>query len=613
MHNDRMTTPMIRPLLVLIFAFTGVAPRMAHADALAWWRFDDQPAGQKLDAELGGVVAPYTTARDFTGHDNPLRTFNTRTALYPPDTSGTFVADPTIPPVDAEKRNTIAARFVGDEDFYTAKIGKESSPIESAKLDQFTIEGLFKLDALSGAIGNKYQAIIAKDGRPVKGLPFQPFAVSVAGGGDRYMPADCIGARMIDSAGNYRVAASKLPLQAGRWYAFAVTCDGKTLKLYLNRMDGKGYRLEGESQTTGGLIESTGQWTIARGQFADQPTDWLYGSADELRINNQVLPQSKWLTDKTLTAIPATQPQVVAELPQLCVKHLADPAAIFYKGVYYLYGTQYTGGFGVYSSSDLKHWKKGPTLIKAARNVWGDRAFWAPGMIERDGNFYMYYSSSGILPDSGGRRSVRISVATSNSPTGPFKEVAPHIPLLGRAVIDPAPFIDDDGKAYLYFVADIPENNGVGQIYVVRLADDMITPVGEPMPCIQPSQVWEGPKWNEGPFVFRVGKWYIMTYSGNFFGSANYALGVATSLSPMGPWDKRDDNPFMLRYAGMYGTGHNSITPTPDGKGLLIFFHAHRSERDATRDTYVARLLVEHDVRGDVKLKVVPWKGDKSP
>ena len=41
-----------------------------------------------------------------------------------------------------------------------------------------------------------------------------------------------------------------------------------------------------------------------------------------------------------------------------------------------------------------------------------------------------------------------------------------------------------------------------------------------------------------GPSVFKIDSTYYMLYSANNFKSSNYAVGYATSSSPLGPWNK---------------------------------------------------------------------------
>jgi hypothetical protein len=74
---------------------------------------------------------------------------------------------------------------------------------------------------------------------------------------------------------------------------------------------------------------------------------------------------------------------------------------------------------------------------------WAGRQLWAPDAAFKNGTYYLYFP----LKDK--QDIFRIGVATSKSPTGPFK--AEPTPIAGSFSIDPAVFTDTDGKAYMYF------------------------------------------------------------------------------------------------------------------------------------------------------------------
>jgi beta-xylosidase len=70
---------------------------------------------------------------------------------------------------------------------------------------------------------------------------------------------------------------------------------------------------------------------------------------------------------------------------------------------------------------------------------WVGKQMWAPDAAYKNGTYYLYFSAKdkqGIF---------RIGVATSKNPAGPFK--AQPEAIKGSFSIDPAVFLDDDGKA----------------------------------------------------------------------------------------------------------------------------------------------------------------------
>ncbi|HEX6891572.1 MAG TPA: glycoside hydrolase family 43 protein [Chryseolinea sp.] len=74
---------------------------------------------------------------------------------------------------------------------------------------------------------------------------------------------------------------------------------------------------------------------------------------------------------------------------------------------------------------------------------WAGRQLWAPDAAFANNKYYLYF------PAKDKQDVFRIGVATSNSPSGPFKAEAK--PINGSYSIDPAVFTDEDGKSYMYF------------------------------------------------------------------------------------------------------------------------------------------------------------------
>ncbi|QCR23033.1 glycoside hydrolase family 43 protein [Pontibacter sp. SGAir0037] len=255
---------------------------------------------------------------------------------------------------------------------------------------------------------------------------------------------------------------------------------------------------------------------------------------------------------------------------------LADPTIFYHEGTYYLYGTVEGGaneGFFVYTSSDMKTWE-GPKGIKEGYalkkgDAYGSKGFWAPQVFYTGGKFYMAYTAD-----------ENIAIATSNSPLGPFTQ-AEKAPLAAPVKqIDPFVFIDADGKKYLYHVR---LTNG-NRIFVAEMTDDFSAIKQETLrECISAQEPWENTvqaEWpvTEGPSILRQGKLYYLVYTANDFRNPDYAVGYATSTSPLGPWEKQKDSPILSKAAiGINGTGHGDFFT--DKKGQLYYvFHTHYSD-----------------------------------
>lgn len=267
--------------------------------------------------------------------------------------------------------------------------------------------------------------------------------------------------------------------------------------------------------------------------------------------------------------------------PKLLVP-LADPFILLHNNLYYAYGTGSDNGIEVMTSDDLKVWKRGAGkkggLALHKDDSYGNKWFWAPEVYFANDKFYMYYSAE-----------EHICVAVSDSPLGPFKQSV-HKPMLeGQKAIDNSLFIDDDGKAYLFFDRF---NDGLN-IWVAELEDDLMTLKEETMhPCIHVSQNWEKvwPRVNEGSFVIKHNGVYYMTYSANSYESPFYGIGCATTTDIMGEWTKYSNNPLLQKPGELVGVGHSAMFKDKDG-GWRIVYHAHQSKTKIhPRNMYISKV-----------------------
>lgn len=264
----------------------------------------------------------------------------------------------------------------------------------------------------------------------------------------------------------------------------------------------------------------------------------------------------------------------------------ADPSVLYYNGVYYLYATSAGDGFKYWTSTNLADWEKQGYAFRKDENSWGQGSFWAPEVIHYSNKFYMVYSASGETMYG---RGLRICLAVSDNPGGPFTDLYAPLFDLGYGCIDGHIFIDTDGKPYLFYemvgsVGEHWKNQGFlwGVIFGVELSPDLSKHLHEPKLCLYPSQDWEGPesmkaRSNEGMTVFKNNGIYYMTYSGNHYADPDYGVGYAVSDKPLGMWVKFEGNPILKRdlSKGVSGPGHNSIVKSPDQKEWFIVYHSH--------------------------------------
>lgn len=158
-----------------------------------------------------------------------------------------------------------------------------------------------------------------------------------------------------------------------------------------------------------------------------------------------------------------------------------DPVMIRQGDTYYLFATG--RGIAVWSSDDMKTWRREPPVFAAAPEWTGqvvrdfDNHIWAPDIYHHDGRYYLYYSVSAF-----GRNTSAIGVATNPTldRTDPSFRWTDH-GIVVRSVpgrdmwnaIDPQVLHDEHGQPWMAF------GSHWGGHKLVRLDDDL-TRIAQP-------------------------------------------------------------------------------------------------------------------------------------
>lgn len=154
----------------------------------------------------------------------------------------------------------------------------------------------------------------------------------------------------------------------------------------------------------------------------------------------------------------AAKPKYLAK-PLVSNIYTADPSAHVFNGKIYIY-LSHDIEAGIAENDNGDHFAMRDYHILSLDSIggkvtdhgvaldtkdipWAGRQLWAPDAAFKNGTYYLYF------PVKDKQDVFRIGVATSTSPSGPFKAEA--TPIAGSFSIDPAVFADTDGKAYLYF------------------------------------------------------------------------------------------------------------------------------------------------------------------
>lgn len=246
------------------------------------------------------------------------------------------------------------------------------------------------------------------------------------------------------------------------------------------------------------------------------------------------------------------------------IQNAADPDIIYHDGYYYMYVTG--DKYPVYRSADLAKWDYvGVALPEVSWNI-DKRYMWAPDVEYIGGKFYMAVS----MGEAG------FGIAVADKPEGPFV-CAGDMPFLTKT-IDGHIFVDEDGRIYLYYTSWC-DGRAYG-IWGVEMESDCLTPKWETEKLIfTPTEPWENTMKRggvvEAPYMLKKEGVYYLVYSGSHF-EADYAVGYATSTSPLEGFVKSANNPILRGTADTRGTGHCSIIETHTG-GMVMVYHTHNT------------------------------------
>lgn len=287
-----------------------------------------------------------------------------------------------------------------------------------------------------------------------------------------------------------------------------------------------------------------------------------------------------------------------------------DPVMAMENGRYYIFSTGM--GLDMLSSDDsMKTWHRedaplNPTPQWATEYVPAYKGHtWAPDIINRNGRWYLYYSCSTF-----GKNISAIGVATNTTldPRSPdyrwedLGHVIHSVP--GKTdwnAIDPNVVIDGQGHLWLTF------GSFWDGIQLVRLADDMRTPVGEPVTIARRRnpdskdlrEAVANDNAIEAPFLVHNDGWWYLFVSHDYCCrglKSDYKTMVGRSRDITGPYLDRDGKP-MNESGGTLlagpddafsGIGHCSVYRF--GDRWIFAAHAYDKSRNGASKLYLRDL-----------------------
>ncbi|SFK74281.1 F5/8 type C domain-containing protein [Porphyromonadaceae bacterium KH3CP3RA] len=300
--------------------------------------------------------------------------------------------------------------------------------------------------------------------------------------------------------------------------------------------------------------------------------------------------------------------------------NIADPSISKFGDTYYLYGTtdidrglEEMGPPVVWKSKDFVNWSFEGTILTGidwnkpyiytdneGKKKYGYYRYWAPGRVVKKDNLYYLFPTI-VSPNGSGP----VYTLVSDFPDGPFrfqngdglfgeevpdgkKPSQPFIP-----DIDVEPFIDDDGKNYVYW-----RHRKAARVNTdfSEIKGDIVT-----IPSKRTA-------YSEGPALFkRQGiYYYIYTQGGDQNYRNAYMISKEGPLSGFKAPKENDVFIFSSIENGVWGPGHGNVFYDADSDTHL-FVYLEFGEGSTTRQVFVDKMEFYPD--GTIKTVIPGHKG----
>lgn len=299
--------------------------------------------------------------------------------------------------------------------------------------------------------------------------------------------------------------------------------------------------------------------------------------------------------------------------------YLADPSAHVFNGKMYIYpshdintGKSNQNGdhydmkdYHVLSMSNVNKKVTDHGIALDIKDVpWAKRQMWAPDCAYNKGKYYLYF------PAKDQNDIFRIGVATSSKPEGPF--IAEKEPIAESYSIDPAAFVDSNGKAYLYFGGlsggqlqqyrnniysidnKLPNDTSDALCPKIAMLDNTMLRFGEsPKDLLIVDEHGNPLKAGDTSKRFYEGAW-VHTYKGKYYLSystgSSHLLCYAIANNPYGPFTYQ--GVLLTPVSGW--TTHHSIVEFR-GKWYLVFHDSKQSGKNHLRNLKIRELKYRAD------------------
>jgi hypothetical protein len=305
----------------IVFALlaAGLLPADLSAATTAYWRHEE-------GAPNTLVPDGQNTVMDSSGSGNHMQTFSSTNF---PHTAPTYTASVSPVPLRSGLANTRSLDFgfgsvpgvpegpEPNDDNFTAN----DKPIEEKLFTAMTVEAAFNMKTVTppGPLGNgPFQALVGKDGAPA-GIPEPPFKLIVRGDDFPNLIPNQLVAEWIDGDNQLQRVVLGETVVEDTWYHAAFTLTATNAELWVADETGT-YTLRdsisaaslidpndpglgfigGEDMDFAGpagqvMILDPTPWTVGRGMFNNNVTDWSDAIIDEVRISDVALTPGQFL------------------------------------------------------------------------------------------------------------------------------------------------------------------------------------------------------------------------------------------------------------------------------------------------------------------------------
>ena len=249
--------------------------------------------------------------------------------------------------------------------------------------------------------------------------------------------------------------------------------------------------------------------------------------------------------------------------------HIRDPNIIYDNETetYYMTGTTASDGFLAYYSYDMQNWTyHGYIYSKNESNFWAKHSFWAPEILKRNNQFYLFFTakSDDTMRATG--------VAVSDNPLGPYVDlmVEPLTPA-EYDCLDGHLYKNYNGTEYLIYVYEWLQNgtSGIGEMWIQEISSDYKELLGTPTKLFKGGDADWSNAVIDGPSMLYHNSVYYLFWS-SFDG--DYKLGYAYSDNLLGPY-QQSKNP-------IFGGEGGHSTWFEINNIIYITFHSPNSETE---------------------------------